>query len=508
MSHTFRRHLDARRLLLSAGCLCLVAGLASPHAVTAHAAGATERVVRADFNGDGYADLAIDVPNANGGAGAVIVMYGSASGLTTAGSQYWTVGMPGLAGPRHGAPGDGFGAALATGDFTGNHYADLAIGVPGKRSVLVLYGSRTGLQTAGSQWLPGRGLLSGSALAAGDLNADGRDDLAVGAPLAAVGGVAEAGLVEVHYGSSSGLTAVAAGTAQRFTETTPGMPGGIAPKINDGFGASLAMGHFRGGRFAALAIGIPNSAQVGAVDVLYGSSAGVTVMGAQYLQSAYDFGSGGFSLAVGDFKGSGFDDLAVASPNAGIALGSTGAIEIHYGSPAGLAKVTPGTAQTFAELSPGMPGPTLADNDQFGFAMSSGDFNGDGLADLAVGVAGKSSAIVLYGSPKGLTTQGSQFLQGVGPQASGLLPQLALAVSAADYNGGKVSGLVIGEPFAVVGQAGAGVIEEHAGSANGLTDVTQGTAPLFSETSVGMPGPAVQPQDNFGSALASAGRGR
>ena len=398
---------------------------------TQAASNTVQRQVRGDFNGDGYADLAIAAPNANGGSGAVTVLYGSASGLTTSGSQYVTLGMPGLAGPSHGAPGDGFGVALTTGDFNGRGYADLAIGVPGRNGVLVLVGSQQGLQITASQWLPGRGLLSGSALASGDFNADGYDDLAVGAPFATVGGIAGAGIVEVHYGSSAGLTSVAEGTAQRFNETTPGMPGGTTAVVNDAFGASLVTGHFRGGRFAGLAIGIPNSGNVGAVDVLYGSRAGLTVTGGQYLQGVNRSGSAGFALAAGDFKGNGFDDLAIASPNASVAFGESGVIEIHYGSSAGLGKVTPGTAQNFAELSPGMPGPPpAADNDQLGYTMSAGDFNGDGIADLAAGVAGKSSAIVLYGSAQGLTTRHSQYLPGVGPQASGFLSQIALAVSA------------------------------------------------------------------------------
>lgn len=495
--------------MLSTAGLLLVAGATAPHvAALAHASTGAVKQTRGDFNGDGFADLAIDAQSANGGAGAVIVMYGSTSGLTTTRSQYWALGMPGVAGPRRTAAGDGFGAALTVGDFNGDGYADLAIGVPGKGGVLVLYGSRAGLTTAGSQWLAGVGLLSGSALAAGDLNSDGFDDLAVGAPFATVGGVAGAGIVEVHYGSRSGLAGVTRGTAQRLTEATPGMPGVTAPVINDGFGASLAVGRFRGGRFAGLAVGIPNNSNVGAVDVLYGSTTGVTVKGGQYLQGVYRFGSSGFALAVGDFKGNGFDDLAVGSPNANITFGQTGAIEIHYGSSAGLGNVTAGTAQNFAELSPGMPGPPMAGSDEFGYAVITGDFNGDGIADLAVGVAGKSSAIVLYGSRSGLTTHHGQFLAGVGPQASGSLPQIALALSAADFNADKFSDLVIGEPFADTSQTGAGVIEEHPGSTSGLTSVAQGTAPLFSESTAGMPGPSAQAQGNFGIALAAAGRGR
>ena len=504
-----RRLIRVRRVILATAGVLLAAGsVALRVAAPAHAAGNTGRVVRGDFNGDGYADLAIDASNANGGAGAVIVLYGSASGLTTRGSQYWTLGMRRLAGPQNGVPGDGFGTALATGDFNHSGYADLAIGVPGRNGVLVIYGSRTGLQSAGSQWLRGRGPLSGSALAAGDLNDDGYDDLAVGAPFAAVGGAAGAGVVEVHYGSRVGLSAVAPGAAQRFSEATPGMPGRTTPNVNDGFGASLAIGHFRGERFADLAIGVPNRAGVGAVDVLYGSSEGATADGGQYLQSIYRLGSGGFSLAVGDFKGNGFDDLAIGSPNANVAFGATGAIEIHYGSRTGLGNVSPGSAQTFAELSPGMPGPPVTADDTFGYTMSAGDFNADGIDDLAVGVPGKSSAIILYGAPRGVTTHRSQFLRGVGPEASGTVPQVALAVSAGDYDGGRFSDLVIGEPFADNTQPGDGVIEEHLGSAIGLTGVPQGTAPLFSESTAGMPCPSPQAQDNFGIAVAAAGRSR
>lgn len=90
-------------------------------------------------------------------AGAVNVIYGSSKGLTRTGNQLWSQdsgGVPGVA--EHG---DGF-ATPASGDFNADGFADLALGAPeeaiGARAkagaVVVLYGSRGGLLSSGSQF--------------------------------------------------------------------------------------------------------------------------------------------------------------------------------------------------------------------------------------------------------------------------------------------------------------------------------------------------------------------
>jgi FG-GAP repeat len=108
-----------------------------------------------DFNGDGAADLAIGAPRENGFRGVVHVLYGaSPGGLSAAGSQLWSQDSPGIAGGAE--PGDEFGASLAAGDFNANGAADLAVGAEGENDVAgvvhVLYGaSPGGLSAAGSQ---------------------------------------------------------------------------------------------------------------------------------------------------------------------------------------------------------------------------------------------------------------------------------------------------------------------------------------------------------------------
>lgn len=86
----------------------------------------------ADFDGDGYDDLAVGSPGEDEGSvadlGYVNVRYGSASSLTAAGAQKLTQALAGDATEA----GDRFGAALGTGDFDGDGFFDVAFGAPGE----------------------------------------------------------------------------------------------------------------------------------------------------------------------------------------------------------------------------------------------------------------------------------------------------------------------------------------------------------------------------------------
>ncbi|MFV2040010.1 MAG: lamin tail domain-containing protein, partial [Acidimicrobiales bacterium] len=151
-----------------------------------------------DFDGDGYDDLAVGVPGEDFGtrknAGSVVVIPGRANGIARSRGKVWSqrgkiAGTP--------ATSDRFGEALAVGDFDGDGYDDLAVGVPGEDvggnndagSVNVIYGSASGLattrnaaltQTDGKSSGAERGDEFGSALTSGDFDGDGYDDLAVG----------------------------------------------------------------------------------------------------------------------------------------------------------------------------------------------------------------------------------------------------------------------------------------------------------------------------------------
>ena len=127
-----------------------------------------ETLAPGDFNNDGYTDLAVgiqySIASTHPNAGAVQIIYGSENGLIAANNQYWTQdggwidpegdGTGNFLGDIYGGPEDDdrFGESLAVGNFNGDNYVDLAIGVQWEDigsitsagAVNILYGTADG----------------------------------------------------------------------------------------------------------------------------------------------------------------------------------------------------------------------------------------------------------------------------------------------------------------------------------------------------------------------------
>ncbi|MFE8962321.1 FG-GAP-like repeat-containing protein [Streptomyces iakyrus] len=105
-----------------------------------------------DVNADGYADLAVGTAGENGSAGAVTVLYGSASGLTTKGATSYTQNTTGVPGASE--QGDRFGERVTLTDHTGDRLADLTVSAPGENAgdgaIWSLRATATGPTASGS----------------------------------------------------------------------------------------------------------------------------------------------------------------------------------------------------------------------------------------------------------------------------------------------------------------------------------------------------------------------
>jgi uncharacterized protein (TIGR03437 family) len=227
-----------------------------------------------DFNGDGFDDLAVGTPGENSARGTVNIIYGSGGGLTSAGNLRWQQGDDGVAGTAQ--DGEGFGEIMAAGDFNGDGFADLAVSALGaavlRGEVIVIPGSISGLSGAGSsRWTQPRDAVEagdrfGSALAAGDFNADGFVDLAIGAR----GEDSNRGVVNPLYGSVGGLDReLTPPFGHVFAQGADGVMD--SPEENDDFGFTLAAGNFGSDLAFDLAVGAPGEDNSrGVVHVLFG----------------------------------------------------------------------------------------------------------------------------------------------------------------------------------------------------------------------------------------------
>jgi hypothetical protein len=385
-----------------------------------------------DFNCDGRDDLAVfdNESITDQQEGAVHVLYSDAAGLPGS-DQIWKDFLP-LNGSNDRELFDGFGRALAAGNFDGNSFDghpcdDLAIGIPGEDlgsftdngAVLVLYGFPiTGLAAASNpgawRWVMGAdglggggqiGQQMGSAVAAGDFNNDGRDDLAIGLPFSDEGATGDAGKVLVMYGTTA--SGLAPANHRIFSQNSSGGDGTMqdSSENGDNFGFSLAAGDFNGDGFDDLAIGVPGEdlngiAAPGAVQVLYGfptnglrltnnqawNESNVDTAGVLELNDNF-----GFSLAAGDVTGEGTDDLVVGAPYEDLdGFEDAGAVTLLWGQ-FGVGLSTVGSERyDQSDLGDGESPGTF---ENFGYSLAIGDFiemNGVGAKDLAIGIVQES----------------------------------------------------------------------------------------------------------------------
>jgi hypothetical protein len=343
----------------------------------------------------------VGVPGEDFGRGGVNIQYSTVDFLT----------VPAFLPPEHSnakiLDGANFGAALACGDFNGDRIGDLAVGAP-RTSVggsVWFYWGKAGFGLTASNYrefhqgannIPGsQDGQFGHALAAGDFNRDGIDDLAVGDPgEPKPGSKKDFGTVLVIPGKNPAVNGE--GTQQLWGWD-------VVDGDSDGhFGWSLAAGPIISGGGDDLAVGSPltgwpvDRSHAGRV-YLFRDHGGLAPhqsidgdsLAAEGLPIVHDGARTddwfGYSLTIGDFNHDGKLDLAIGIPRKSV-----------MGQKSGAAVIVPsdGSWLNFAEETYVVQenvGGVSETADAYGWSLAAGDWNLDEYDDLAVGAPSSRS---------------------------------------------------------------------------------------------------------------------
>ena len=370
-------------------------------------------VAAGDFNGDGYDDVLVGAPRADGpdrrDAGRAYVVFGSGTPLdridiAEAEQDVTIVGAEAL---------QLLGAAVSAGDFNGDGLDDIVVGAPladgpgGRRldagAVYVIYGDRALNGTFDlQQESPDVAVVGGdeldrlgSSLARGDFNGDGINDLLIGA-FAADGPDnlrEDAGEAYVILGSTDPPKTIDIAAGEQDLTVFGARP-------TDILGIALGSGDLDGDGLDEVVIGAggadgPDDGRRAAGEVYVISGSKTIGGGRDMAQAEYNliiFGADELdelsrcslppcsSIASADLDGDGHDDILVGADAAG---GS------RKRSPPGKAYVMLGASELPAVIDLSKGEASLAilgseEGDRLGTAVALGDFDRDGVVDIII----------------------------------------------------------------------------------------------------------------------------
>ncbi|MCC6335889.1 MAG: FG-GAP repeat protein [Myxococcales bacterium] len=372
-----------------------------------------------DVDGDRFDDLVVGAPNSSTGAGVVYVFPGSLSGPQERTPLFF----------RGGGPGERVGTSVASaGDTNGDGRTELLVGAPGfagRGRVMVLrkdeFGPLSRAGFANDELSPAFSILSGfgaSVAALGDVDDDGKLDVAVGAPEFE----GTRGAVFVYSLSNDNLELRGVHKGPTVTARLGASVSGPGDVNGDGFADLLA---------GATGYQPAGSADKGAAFVYLGGPGGLRdeplVRQAAGIGLAAEFGSA--VSGAGDVDGDGFADVVIGAPLAG--LGSTGEVHVFQG----LAR---GPSEEFSTLDTQRPAPAVA---------AVGDVNGDGFEDFAAGTPGGGSnpggVVVAWGHGNPEMTSFA-FTSTASPDSSSRFG--ACVAAAGDVNGDGFADVLVGAP--------------------------------------------------------------
>ncbi|TKJ28682.1 hypothetical protein CEE39_09875, partial [bacterium (candidate division B38) B3_B38] len=375
-------------------------------------------VAHGDINGDGFMDIIIGAPFADPGdpprsdAGETYVIFGSSSpssktiDLSTQTADITICGDD---------AGDNSGYALASGDVNGDGYDDIAIGAPGAGpggrlsagETYVIFGESFASPTTIDLSTESADITicgddsndyTGHAVAWGDVNDDGYDDIIIGAYGANPGGRYKAGETYIILGKIFSTPTTIDLSTDSADITVCGAAG------NDFSGYALASGDVNGDGYDDIIIGaygadLGGRFYAGETYVIFGSSpsspvtidlsttpADITVCGA----AGNDFS--GYAVASADVNGDGYHDIIIGAFMADPG-GRTDAGETYV-----IFSFSPSSPVTI-DLSTQSADITVCGNvpyDCSGYAVASGDVDGDGHDDIIIGALGASPGGRLY----------------------------------------------------------------------------------------------------------------